>query len=148
MNTRTESRASQSPSEGGPQGCALYLPGHMIHYIQARLSWENPEKHLPGLIESIESEIVQVRVADGVRSYRNHDLSRLVELSKDTRDVVIRSYGVLECRMHLFCVAPADQERIPCRGPSSHATDGASLFERALNDGGFLIPGADLISSK
>jgi hypothetical protein len=144
MVTRIESPTPTPPSESGPGTCALYIPGHKVHFIQARLSQENPEQNVPGLIESIAGQIVRVRVGEEVRSYRNHDLSRLIELSVDTREVVLRQRGVLECRSHLVCIAPADEPWTSCRGPSTHGTDAASLGDRLLNDGGFLISATDL----
>ena len=26
--------------------CALYTPGHNVHFVQTRLAWENPEAYL------------------------------------------------------------------------------------------------------
>ena len=140
MSTRA-SAADDAPPVGEHDECGLYIPGHTVHYIQARLSWEDQDQDVAGVIESIDGQLIRVRVGGEVREYRNHDLARLTELSAETRDVKIGPHGVLKCQNHYVCIAPADEPWIACRSAASLTTDSDSLAARLLSDGGFMVPG-------
>jgi hypothetical protein len=81
----TRPRAAAGRAEDGlrtPRRCALYLPGHTVHFIQARLGWEEPESREPARLVAIEGNLLVVRVGSKERRYRNHEPERLGEAAE------------------------------------------------------------------
>ena len=69
-----------APDDGathlGPgRRCSRYVPGHEVHYIQSRISLEEPGLVERGRVEAI-GELISVRVGGELRRYWNHDLTR------------------------------------------------------------------------
>ena len=77
--------------------CAYYTPGHNVHFIQARLAWENPTAYVPGEVLDIVDDVVVVATEHGdVRRFRNHDLDRFAWIVRDFGPgVTICDKGVL-----------------------------------------------------
>lgn len=98
--------------------CGRYVPGHSVHWIQARLTWSQPVAHTA--IEIVEVSDTQVVVAadGGLRRFWNHDLTRL-------RAIVARSgphgalvgYHVLRLETGQLVCVKEDSEGLPdqCR---------------------------------
>ncbi len=130
--------------------CGLYLPGHDVHFIQARLSWNEP-KHppMPGVVTDI-SDDGEFRVKfEGKRNrrrYWNHDPQRLAhQVARNDGHVELRDYGVLatltDQGQSLFYVAkPNSQFRRPCPGPGDPGP--SDPIDALLTRGGFLMPAA------
>lgn len=121
--------------------CDLYLPGHNVHWIQAKRSWGRQREDVAAVIESIDGDFVRVIVDGRVQVFRNHDLSRLAMLSAETPEVALRQPGLLASQNHLVCIAPADLPWIPCRTHSEADGDSLSLAEQLISTGGFTIAG-------
>ena len=64
------------PNERHAQ-CGLYTPGHQVHWIQARLARTQVKPQLPGLIVSVDDDVVVVATEDGVYRWLHHDMVRL-----------------------------------------------------------------------
>jgi hypothetical protein len=45
--------------------CQSYLPGHTVHYIQAREAWRHPEHRRGGTVRSIAGRVVEFVSDDG-----------------------------------------------------------------------------------
>lgn len=103
--------------------CALYTPGHRVHFIQARLAWQNPQDDCTAEFLGIEDDVIVVVTELGeVRRFRNHDLDRLVGvLDLCGPRVLLRRHGVLQTADgggYMFCVKPDDGEPLdPCVDP-------------------------------
>lgn len=71
----------------GDHPCGIYLPGHRVHYIQARKA--SGERGEPAaVLEATESTIV-LAVAGGLRVYGNHDPRRLLLLAQGHPEVML-----------------------------------------------------------
>ena len=131
--------------------CDLYIPGHMVHWIQAKLSWEHPRAW--GVLEEVQGQVITVRFSDRIARYRNHQVEALLELAeRGTRVLVSTRYGTLGVptdpgSLRVFCIAAADEPWRACSvaplGPVSHG----ELVDRLKDRGGFSIPAALLASS-
>src|SRR5688572_26662113 len=62
-----------------PRRCALYVPGHAVHFIQARHGWEQPELRKAARLVAIEGNLLVFQLRRGERRYRNHEPERLAE---------------------------------------------------------------------
>ena|SRR5271157_3565545 len=145
-------RAEHSP--GGEAGrtrraqpnCDLYIPGHMVHWIQARLSWEHPREW--GVLEEVQGQVITVRFSDRMARYRNHQVEAVLDVAEPGSPVLVSTrYGTLSVPSDhgsLWCFCIADAER-PWRSCSVAPGDPASyqdLVDRLEDRGGFSIPGA------
>jgi hypothetical protein len=45
--------------------CQSYLPGHTVHYIQAREAWRLPENRREGTVRSIAGQVIEFVSDDG-----------------------------------------------------------------------------------
>jgi hypothetical protein len=59
-----------------PPWCGRYLPGHQVHYIQARLALADLATAPNGEVTSIDQRGIQVVVAGEERTYSTHDPAR------------------------------------------------------------------------
>jgi hypothetical protein len=88
--------------------CGSYLPGHTIHWIQARKAAEDRTGRERGeVIETGKSWLV-VRLDDGThRRYGNHDILRLEQLLEEhgTRVEVQERWAVLWVGSHLISIS-------------------------------------------
>ncbi|CAN5619812.1 hypothetical protein BH24ACT26_BH24ACT26_20260 [soil metagenome] len=121
------------------RSCGLYLPGHDVHWIQARLSVEEELQRpsTPGLLLGVQPDgLVVVEVNGVVRRLWNHDTDRLEQLVARNRGEVSHQpgFGLLktpsEKSSYLFCVADADSPDLrPCLAHPPPAAPW-SYFER------------------
>jgi hypothetical protein len=119
--------------------CALYTPGHNVHFIQARLAWENPAAYVRGEVLAIDDAIVVATEHGDVRRFRNHDLHRFARIVDDVGlGVTLCDRGVLRIDRHpsggfMFCIAPdAGQSLAPCLGPDAVPPPPSNLSPEAL----------------
>ena len=150
-------RAEHSPSgEPGrtrrPQpNCDLYVPGHMVHWIQARLSWEHPREW--GVLDAVQGQVITVRFSDRVARYRNHEVAALLDIAEPGTSVLVSErYGTLEIPMghgtfRCFCIARADEPWRQCSVAPRDPVSYQDLVTRLEDRGGFSIPSALLPSS-
>jgi hypothetical protein len=125
--------------------CDLYIPGHLVHLIQARRASEHPRTR--GVLEEVSGQVIRVRFRDRVARYRSHDADTVLEDSNVGAKVnVCERYGLLwvplgSRNVHCFCVADAEEPWRPCSvAPPVSSFD--DLAERMVDRGGFSIPGA------
>jgi len=128
--------------------CGLYLPGHCVHWIQARLGWEDTE-NLPeeGRLVDVGSDgTLIVDVGEEVRRLWNHQPERISDAAARRGDVVFHQprWGLLAipqgASRYLFCVAPSESSHRPCPVEAPTGTP-AELLRTA---GGFSIPANEL----
>ena len=136
--------------------CALYTPGHNVHFIQARLAWENPEAYVAAEFLTIADDVIVVKSENGdVSKFRNHDLKRFRSIIHDFGPhVTLCDRGVLRIEHHdgggyMFCVKPDDGELLdPCLDPDdvpplpadrSPEALAKYLTERAFGEGGGMV---------
>ncbi|MBC7594781.1 MAG: hypothetical protein H7288_12725 [Kineosporiaceae bacterium] len=132
--------------------CALYTPGHNVHFIQARKSWQNPEAGVAAEFLTIEDDVIVVRAESGdVLKFRNHDLKRFARIIHDFGPhVTLRDPGVLRIEHtgsgYLFCVKPdvgapldrcIDPDDVP-RAPTDRSPEAIAkyLIDRIHGEGG------------
>jgi hypothetical protein len=130
--------------------CDLYIPGHTVHWIQARLAWEHPREW--AVLEAVQGRVITVRFSDRMARYRNHDPEALLDIAGHGSSVLVSErYGTLSAptgrgTFGCFCIADADEPWRACSvapmGPVSHQ----DLVDRLEDRGGFSIPGALLPS--
>ena len=111
-----------SPS-GRVYSCYSCRSGHDVHFIQARLSWEDPDRApVHGHIQEVYDDgTVVVEDAQGqVIRLWNHDPERLARLAGANDNQIGIQLGLLLLRtkstdggFYLFCVCPEDL-RTPC----------------------------------
>jgi hypothetical protein len=134
------------------RSCGSYGPGHQMHWIQAKKSWEEgPEISVSKLVVH-DDGLVDLEGNELKLTMWNHDPDRL-------RDAVhYRGRGVWKPRFHvlavpgpsgyLFNLAALDQ-RTPCH-PGARQAPGEStpdFLARAMReDHGFTVPGRSLLA--
>jgi hypothetical protein len=126
--------------------CDLYIPGHMVHWIQARLAWEHPREW--GVLDEVQERVITVRFSDRIARYRNHQVEALLDVAEHGSSVLVSArYGTLSVpsdhgSLWCFCIADADEPWRACsvapEGPVSYE----DLVDRLEDRGGFSIPGA------
>jgi hypothetical protein len=132
--------------------CDLYVPGHMVHWIQARLSWEHPREW--GVLEGVQEQVITVRFSDRVARYRNHQVEALLDVAEQGSPVLVSTrYGTLGVptdpgSLRVFCVADADEPWRACSVAPVGPVSCEDLVDRLENRGGFSIPAALLPSSE
>jgi len=86
--------------------CGRYLPGHSVHWIQARLTWNQPVAHTAVEIVHIGAASVLVSADDGLRQFWNHDVDRLRALVEQHGPFgALVGYHVLRLESgHLLCL--------------------------------------------
>jgi hypothetical protein len=131
-----------------PKPCGLYLPGHHVHFIQARRAWEDTE-HPPetaNLIELRDDGGLVVHVGTEVRHLWNHQPERVGDaVGVGDRTIFHQPrWGLLIVGrgpgQHLFCVAGSDVDHRECPTVPPTGSPAALL----LGAGGFFTPAADL----
>ena len=127
--------------------CGLYLRGHDVHWIQAKLSVQQQSERpsRPGLLLDVQSDgLVFIEVQGVVHRLWNHDTHRMKRLVARNRGVVSYQpgFGLLRTSSsggsYLFCVADADNPDLRAC-PDSPPT--GTMIELLRNAGGFSIPG-------
>jgi hypothetical protein len=118
----------------------------MVHWIQARLSWEHPREW--GVLAAVRGQVITVRFSDRVARYRNHQVEAVTDVAEPGSPALVSErYGTLSVpsddgSLWCFCIADADEPWRACsvapRDPVSHE----DLIGRLEDRGGFSIPGA------
>ena len=135
--------------------CALYTPGHSVHFIQARLAWSNSRAFVPCEVLTVDEDVIFVVTEMGdVRRFRNHDLERFVTIVQDFGPHgTLCDQGVLRVEHDrggfMFCVKPDGGDPLgPCLDPDDVATPpvdrrpealAAYILERARGQGGGIV---------
>lgn len=132
--------------------CGLYLRGHDVHWIQAKISdREQGERPImSGHLLEVRSEgLVIVEVQGSIYRLWNHDTDRMrVLVAGNAGEISYQpGFGLLRTASasgsYLFCVADADSPDLrPC--PTSPPTGGPSELLRKA--GGFSMPGPEALS--
>jgi hypothetical protein len=142
---------SSKSTEGVPDAldhtvCALYTPGHRVHFIQAKLGWEeDPANHRTGTILSVEDDgWINVDVDGEVLRLWNHEPERARRcLEESGGRVVLPGHCLLRApgEEGNYCFSVSTNGPTPCAGPPPAGTDPA---ERIRSHGGFLLSGPDI----
>jgi hypothetical protein len=125
--------------------CDLYLPGHLVHWTQAKKAAEH--KFSWGRLEAVDAAVVTVRYLDRIGRYRTHDTAELAFYSAEGDKIsVCEPYGVLrydldDRRTLLVGVADADAPWVSCRYEPLEEITPDTLAERIRTRGGFSVPG-------
>lgn len=130
--------------------CGYYLPGHDVHWIQAKVSARSdaPAPQPGHLLEVRADGLLIVESSGGLHRLWNHDPERLERLAKPNNSVL-----TYQPRFHLlrtsstsgsflFCVADAEH---PARRPCPTHPPTGSLTELLREAGGFSLPGPEAL---
>lgn len=131
--------------------CGLYLPGHDVHWIQARVARKDgtgcPEFH-GHLLGTRPGGVAIIEAGGVVHRLWNHNADRLERLAAVNDGAVSYQPGFGLVRTasnggsYLFCVIDADSPDLrPC--PDSPPT--GTMVELLRNAGGFSIPGREAL---
>ena len=138
-----------APRNAGPShqsACALYTPGHRVHFIQAKLGWEpHPASYRSGTLVSVQDDgWITVDVDGEALRFWNHD-------PEWARSCFAESAGRVglpgHCMLHAprpsgrYCLCVSTDGPTPCAGPPPA---GAGPLERIRTHGGFLLPGPEV----
>jgi hypothetical protein len=133
--------------------CDLYLPGHLVHWIQRKKESESGEKRSWGRFGGIDDDgVIVVTFLDRAERYRTHrpeEIRRVAQIG-DKVSVSPRWFLLSVHRdwEHLITVCVADAEE-PWRSCSVDPREPASfrdLADRAHDRGGFSISGPVIAS--
>jgi hypothetical protein len=128
-----------------PEACDLYLPGHCVHWIQARKA--STEAHSWGrLVNVVDDGIITVEFLDGVGRYRNHRVETLLDIAAPgTKVAVCERYRTLRVDIDYrtstcFCITGIDDPWTPCSCEPLISVTLQSLAERLNLRGGVHRP--------
>lgn len=101
----------------GDRKCGLYVPGHQVHWIQARKA--SADRGVPADVLGVENDVLVFAVGDGLRLFTNHHPERVVVLAREHGEVaLIERWGILRIgRGHLFSVASLEPALRECPPP-------------------------------
>ena len=126
--------------------CALYKPGHQVHFIQAKLGWEqDPANRRTGTLISVQDDgWISVDVDGEVLRFWNHAPARARKCFQESGGRVglpghCLLHAPTEAGNHCFCVSTDGPT--PCAGPPPA---GASPTERIKSHGGFFLSGPEI----
>jgi len=147
---------SSNHAEAGPTPidhsvCALYKPGHQVHFIQAKLGWqENRANYRTGKLLSVEDDgWIAVEVGGELLRFWNHQPERARWCFEQSGGRIgLPGYGLLHAPNkrggnYCFCVSPGGPT--PCARPSTAGSSPAGLVEQVKSHGGFMVSGADTL---
>ncbi len=131
-----------------PAICGLYLPGHCVHWIQARLGWEDQENTpVRGRVVDIGDDgTVVIDVEGECRELWNHQARRIADTLDERGNTVWHQprWGLLTVGPthfgYAFCVVAADAGHRAC---PEQPPDGSPV-ELLRDAGGFSIPASRL----
>jgi hypothetical protein len=125
------------PSNGlpAPRSCGSYTAGHDIHFIQARLSWENAPIG-ERTIDAITPDGT-IRFTDDTTCWNHHPERLKAIIDRNDRRVELRQYSVLAVpgsgSHWLFSVS---SEVDPCRPDTAESHRGESFLDELVRRGG------------
>jgi len=128
-----------------PTTCALYTPGHNVHFIQAKLGWEtDPATYRHGTVICVQSDgWITVEVDGEPLAFWTHDPARARECFQRSAGIVeLPGYSLLHAP-HAggrYCICVSTDGPTPCAAPSPIDLTPAGLLSRIRSHGGFLIP--------
>ncbi len=123
----------------------------MVHWIQAKLSWEHPREW--GVLEEVLGQVITVRFSDRIARYRNHQVDALLDVAgRGSRVLVSARYGTLSVpsdpgSLRVFCIADAFGSWRACSVAPRDPVSYQDLVDRLEDRGGFSVPAALLPSS-
>jgi hypothetical protein len=142
--------SGEASGDIGPvRRCALYSPGHTVHFIQARHGWEERRPKVPGRLVAVDGNLIVVRMAGRERRYRNHEPERLRSAAERAGGEVILQAGLAlltvphEGGGYVFSIADADEPWRACLveeddpGPLTTAEIARRILDRG---GGYFRP--------
>jgi hypothetical protein len=130
--------------------CDLYIPGHCVHWIQARLAREEPHKW--GELEAFEERLITIRFRAGIARYQNHQAEAVLNVAQLGAKVeVSERYGLLGIplengHIRLFCIAEANSPWRPCSVAHEGPVSFEDLANRLNERGGFSVAGPVITS--
>ena len=125
--------------------CDLYLPGHLVHWIQARRASEVTPRI--GTLVGVADGIITVEYLDKIGRYRNHRAHELAKIAEPgTKVRVFERFSLLSVDLDnrttkMFCIADADKLWVPCSYQPLTSVTPEALAERLNTRGGFSVPG-------
>jgi hypothetical protein len=135
--------------------CALYKPGHQVHFIQVRLTalGEQRENRRGQLVSIDEAGWISVAVEGKVERFWTHDPSRAREAFLGSGGKVgLPGYGTLYAEQkkgrRYLCVATEAEGATPCLHPLWRGASVEDLAGRLESSGGFMVSGRELQESQ
>ncbi len=133
-----------------PRHCQLYIPGHSVHFIQAKLSFDEP--HREGRLAAVDGDLLTVDFGDEIKQYRNCDPDRLLDIVGIGGGVsVCERYSVLRTPSrdgnYLFCIAGVDEPWDPCDYSTLTSATPEALVQRMESHGGFFVSGQQILDA-
>jgi hypothetical protein len=131
----------------GYASCALYTPGHQVHFIQMRRASEtDPANYRNGTLVSVDDDgWITVEVDGEALRFWTHDPARARECFEESGGHVgLREHGVLDAPCadgggrYYICVATDGPT--PCVPSSPVELTPAGLVARIRTHGGLMIP--------
>jgi hypothetical protein len=141
-----DARAIRSSEEHA--ACDLYVPGHLVHIIQAKKAWESDDPVRWGRFEGVDHGCLVVRFLDGgLGRYRIHRPSEVARVAARGDKVRVSERWRLASISRRFeqllavCVALPDDPSRPCSVAPDEPASLDDLTDRLAERGGFLVPG-------
>jgi hypothetical protein len=141
-----EERATRSAEEH--PACDLYVPGHLVHFIQAKKAWESDDPVRWGRFEGVDDGCLVVRFLDGYAGrYRIHRPSEVVRVAARGEKVRVSErwrFASISRRFEQLlgvCIALPDDPSRPCSVAPDEPTSIEDPADRLAERGGFLVPG-------
>ena len=128
--------------------CDQYLPGHLVHWDQAKKAAER--RYSWGRLERIDDDTITVGYLDHTGRYRTHDTAELdYYASVGDKISVCEPLGVLRydidrSRTLLVGVADASEPLVPCRYQPREEITPDTLAQRIKIQGDVGLPGSGL----
>jgi hypothetical protein len=145
-----DARAIRSSEEHA--ACDLYVPGHLVHIIQAKKAWESDDPVRWGRFEGVDHGCLVVRFLDGgLGRYRIHRPSEVARVAARGDKVRVSERWRLASISRRFeqllavCVALPDDPSRPCSVAPDEPASLDDLTDRLAERGGFLVPGRQAV---
>jgi hypothetical protein len=141
-----EERATRSAEEH--PACDLYVPGHLVHFIQAKKAWETDDPVRWGRFEGVEDGSIVVRFLDGgsgrYRIHRPSEVARVAARGDKVRVSERWRFASISRRFEQLlavCIALPDDPSLPCSVAPGEPVSIEDLADRLAERGCFLVPG-------
>jgi hypothetical protein len=127
--------------------CALYKPGHQVHFIQAKLGWEgDPAKYRNGTLLSVQDDgWITVGVEGEVLRFWNHEPERARRCFEESGGRVgLPGHALLHAASNTggnYCFCVSTDGPTPCAGPPP---PGTSPLEQIKSHGGLILSPAEI----
>jgi hypothetical protein len=131
--------------------CDLYLPGHLVHRLQAKRAATSDDPVRWGRLDTIDhAGVITVEFLDGAERYWTHRPEQIERLAVPGDKVrVSPRWDLLSVhrrfeQLVIVCVADAATPRQPCSVADAAPASIEDLLLRLEERGGFVVPGADV----